>query len=86
MVTTKSGTPDKPKYSFKFYQGFKYAYQLHDMMTSSEWLDLLEEEAALGGPKFRALHVEPLIWRARWELPIGRKKVYVIWQVSLMYR
>ena len=51
MVTTKSGTPDKPKYSFKFYQGFKYAYQLHDMMTSSEWLGLLEEEAALGGPK-----------------------------------
>ena len=51
MVTTKSGTPDKPKYSFKFYQGFKYAYQLHDMMTSSEWLSLLEEEAALGGPK-----------------------------------
>ncbi|MCI1647808.1 MAG: TonB-dependent receptor [Bacteroides sp.] len=50
MVTTKSGTPDKPKYSFKFYQGFKYAYQLHDMMTSSEWLNLLNEEAEIGGP------------------------------------
>lgn len=50
MVTTKSGTPDKPKYSFKFYQGFKYAYQLHDMMTSSEWLNLLNKEAAMGGP------------------------------------
>lgn len=54
MVTTKNGTPDKPKYSFKFYQGFKYAYQLHDLMTSSEWLSLLEEEAALGGPKVPA--------------------------------
>jgi len=50
MVTTKSGTPDKPKYSFKFYQGFKYAYQLHNMMTSSEWLNLLNEEAEMGGP------------------------------------
>ena len=50
MVTTKSGTPDKPKYSVKFYQGFKYAYQLHDMMTSSEWLDLLTQEADMGGP------------------------------------
>lgn len=50
MVTTKSGTPDKPKYSFKFYQGFKYAYKLHDLMTSSEWLNLLTEEEQLGGP------------------------------------
>ena len=50
MVTTKSGTPDKPKYSFKFYQGYKYAYQLHDMMNSQEWLDLLTDEAAKGGP------------------------------------
>ena len=54
MVTTKSGTPDKPKYSFKFYQGFKYAYQLHDMMTSSEWLNLLTQEAEMGGPSVPA--------------------------------
>lgn len=50
MITTKSGTPDKPHYSFKFYQGFKYAYKLHDMMTSTEWYELQQEEAALGGP------------------------------------
>lgn len=50
MVTTKSGTPDKPKYTFKFYQGFKYAYRLHDLMTSSEWLGLLTDEAGQGGP------------------------------------
>ncbi|MBQ9203978.1 MAG: TonB-dependent receptor [Prevotella sp.] len=50
MITTKSGTPDKPKYSFKFYEGFKYAYQLHDMMTSTEWYQLQQEEEALGGP------------------------------------
>ncbi len=50
MITTKSGTPDKPKYSFKLYQGYKYAYRLHDMMTSAEWLSLLTEENAKGGP------------------------------------
>lgn len=49
MVTTKSGTPDKPKYSFKFYEGFKYAYQLHDMMTSTDWYNQMVEEEALGG-------------------------------------
>ncbi|MCC8170609.1 MAG: SusC/RagA family TonB-linked outer membrane protein, partial [Parabacteroides sp.] len=54
MVTTKTGTPDKPKYSFKYYQGFKYAYQLHDMMTSSEWLTLLTEEMGKGGPSVPA--------------------------------
>ncbi len=42
------------KYSFKFYQGFKYAYQLHDMMTSSEWLNLLTQEAEMGGPSVPA--------------------------------
>lgn len=54
MVTTKSGTPDKPKYSFKFYQGFKYAYQLHDMMNSQEWLNQLTDEAGKGGPSVLA--------------------------------
>ena len=44
MITTKSGTPDKPKYSFKFYEGWKYAYKLHDMMTSTEWYELQKQE------------------------------------------
>lgn len=50
MITTKSGSPDKPKYSFKFYQGYKYAYKLHDMMTSTEWYELQQREEAMGGP------------------------------------
>jgi TonB-linked SusC/RagA family outer membrane protein len=49
LVTTNSGTPDKPKYSFKFNQGFKYAYKLHDMMTSTEFYDLMVKEEAMGG-------------------------------------
>ena len=51
MITTKSGTPDKPHYSFKFYEGVKYAYKLHDMMTANDYLDLLNKEEAMGGPK-----------------------------------
>lgn len=54
MVTTKSGSVDKPKYTFKLYQGFKYAYRLHDLMSSSEVLDLFDREAELGGPKVTA--------------------------------
>ena len=50
MITTKSGSPDKPKYSFKFYQGYKYAYKLHDMMTSTEWYELQLREEEMGGP------------------------------------
>lgn len=50
MITTKSGTPDKPKYSFKFYHGWKYAYKLHDMMTSSDWYALQQQEEEWGGP------------------------------------
>ena len=49
MITTKQGTPDCPKYSFKFNQGFKYAYKLHDMMTSTEWYDQMVAEEAMGG-------------------------------------
>lgn len=49
MITTKQGTPDRPKYSLKFNQGYKYAYKLHDMMTSTEWYNQMVEEEALGG-------------------------------------
>lgn len=49
LITTKQGTPEQPKYKFNFYQGFKYAYQLHDMMTSTDWFNLMQQEEALGG-------------------------------------
>lgn len=54
MITTKSGTADKPKYSFKFYGGIKYAYELHDMMTSTEWCNLMQKEYELGGREVMA--------------------------------
>ncbi len=50
MITTKSGSVDKPKYSAKVYSGFKYAYQLHDLLTGQETLDLLTLEESWGGP------------------------------------
>lgn len=49
LITTKQGTPEQPRYKFNFYQGFKYAYQLHDMMTSTDWFNLMQAEEALGG-------------------------------------
>ena len=53
MVTTKSGEIDKPNYSVKIYQGMKYAYKLHDILTSTEWLEWQEMEASWGGPEVR---------------------------------
>ncbi len=49
MVTTKSGDAAKPQYSVKFYQGVKYAYQLHDLLTATEYLRLQEYEESVGG-------------------------------------
>lgn len=49
LVTTKGGSADKPNYSIKYYTGMKFAYKLHDMYTSSEYLTKLEEEYELGG-------------------------------------
>ncbi len=48
MVTTKSGVADKPRYSVKFYQGIKYAYELHDLLSSSEHLKLLQYQESIG--------------------------------------
>ncbi len=50
MVTTKSGTVNKPKYTFKTYAGTKSPYSLHPVMNTVEYVDMLEREAALGGP------------------------------------
>lgn len=48
MITTKSGNVSAPKYSVKFYSGIKYAYKLHDLMTATEYLDMLNYEASQG--------------------------------------
>ncbi|MCH5215176.1 MAG: TonB-dependent receptor [Muribaculaceae bacterium] len=54
LVTTKGGTPDKPKYSLKFNQGVKYAYKKHDLMTSTELYELMMYENEMGGPNVPA--------------------------------
>lgn len=48
MVTTRSGTADKAKYSVKFSQGLKWAYELHDLLTTNEHLRLLEWQESVG--------------------------------------
>lgn len=48
MVTTKSGSADKTKYSIKFSQGLKLAYQLHDLLSSSEHLQLMQWQESVG--------------------------------------
>lgn len=54
MITTKSGDAEQPNYSVKVYQGVKYAYKLHDIMTATEYLALQEQEAAWGGNAVKA--------------------------------
>ncbi len=50
MITTKSGKADEPHYSVKVYQGMKYAYKLHDLLTATEYQKLQEFEESVGGP------------------------------------
>jgi TonB-linked SusC/RagA family outer membrane protein len=47
IITTKSGKADKPKYTFKFSNGSKNAYQRYPMMTTTEYTNLLYYEASL---------------------------------------
>jgi TonB-linked SusC/RagA family outer membrane protein len=47
IVTTKSGKADKPKYAFKYALGSKEAYTRYDIMSSSDYLKLLFDEAKL---------------------------------------
>ena len=50
MITTKSGDASKPQYQVKAYQGVKYAYQLHDLLTATEYYKLQLYEESVGGP------------------------------------
>lgn len=47
IITTKSGKANKPKYTVKFSNGAKTAYERYDMMTTSEYTNLLYYEASL---------------------------------------
>ena len=47
LITTKSGKTDKVKYSFKYSTGFKSAYKKYNMLTTSEYIQLLYRERAI---------------------------------------
>lgn len=49
LITTKSGSIAKPKYTIKAYTGFKQAYQLHDLYDAHDYVRLLQHEQELGG-------------------------------------
>ena len=72
MITTKSGDAEKPHYAVKVYQGMKYAYQLHDLLTATDYLRLQEFEASVGGPAVKgqdraAAWVEQNIGATDWQ-------------------
>ena len=47
LVTTRSGKSDRPKYTVKVSSGLRAPYKTQDMMTVSEYVKLLFDEAAL---------------------------------------
>lgn len=49
LVTTKSGSIDKPKYSLKTSWGTKSAYELHPIMSAKEYYDMRVIEEKLKG-------------------------------------
>lgn len=49
LVTTKSGSIDKPRYNVKLSSGIKWAYALHPIMSSKEYANMLFYEDPLAG-------------------------------------
>ena len=47
LITTKSGKTDKAKYSFKYSTGFKSAYEKYNLLSTSEYTELLYRERAI---------------------------------------
>ena len=47
LITTKSGKADKVKYAFKYSTGFKSAYKKYDLLSTSEYTELLYREQAI---------------------------------------
>jgi len=47
LITTKSGKVDKPRYNLKISSGIKSAYKQYDVLTTSEYVKMLFDEAAL---------------------------------------
>lgn len=49
LITTKSGDITKAKYNVKAYTGFKSVYQLHNLMSANDYVDMLIDEQSKGG-------------------------------------
>lgn len=49
MITTKSGTANKPKYSLKLKWGTKEAYKLHPMMSTKQYIQRRIDDYTLTG-------------------------------------
>ena len=47
LITTKSGKADKARYSFKYSTGFKNAYQKYDLLSTTDYTELLYRERAI---------------------------------------
>lgn len=47
LITTKSGSSDKPKYNFKMFTGISQPLKLPDMMSTEEYVELLYAESEL---------------------------------------
>jgi len=47
LITTKGGSSTKPKYSFKYSTGIKSAYKVYPIMTTSQYVKRLFEEASI---------------------------------------
>lgn len=75
LVTTKSGQAEKARYSVKLYQGVKWAYQLHDMLTATDYLRLQEFEASVGGPAVKGRTVLRRGWSRTSVRPTGSARV-----------
>jgi TonB-linked SusC/RagA family outer membrane protein len=70
MVTTKAGSIDKPKYSLRTSWGTKSAYELHPVMSATEYFDMrVNEERLRGATSFPAS-----------EFPFGVIRNYTDWQ------
>lgn len=49
MITTKQGSATKTRYSVNYSVGFKQPYELHELLDMGAYVNILENEHALGG-------------------------------------
>ena len=71
LITTKKGTVEKPKYTFKYSIGQKSAYKLYDVMSTKEYVNMLYNEMALRAS-------DPTVNQATNTVTDGDKASYII--------